>query len=140
MNIIVSSKLVIPANEIKFRFSRSSGPGGQNVNKTDSRVEIVFDVLKSRVLSSDQKLRINDRFKRKLVNGCICIAVQEKRTQLQNRNLAAYKLASSLRNLLKQPTAKRKKTKPSRSSQNKRLESKKRRGELKKNRQSRIDS
>ncbi len=139
MDLIVSTKLVIPANEIRWRFSRSSGAGGQNVNKTDSRVEIIFDVKKSKVLSASEKFRINAQCKTKLVNGCICIAVQEKRTQLKNRQLALSRLASLLRELLKSPPKERKITIPTRSSQRKRVESKKKRGDVKKNRQSRID-
>ena len=139
MNLTINSKLEIPANEIHWRFSRSSGAGGQNVNKTDSRVEIVFNVSESKTLTSYQKYRISIQNKIKLINGCICIAVQDKRTQYQNRQFALSRLASTLRELLKPPPKKRKRTIPTRSSQRKRLESKKKRGELKRNRQSKID-
>jgi len=139
MNLTINSKLEIPANEIHWRFSRSSGAGGQNVNKTDSRVEIVFNVSESKTLTSYQKYRISIQNKIKLINGCICIAVQDKRTQYQNRQFALSRLASTLRELLKPPPKKRRKTIPTRSSQRKRLESKKKRGELKRNRQSKID-
>ena len=139
MNLMVNSKLEIPANEIEWRFSRSSGAGGQNVNKTDSRVEIVFNVSESQTLTPFQKHRILIQDEIKLINGCICIAVQDKRTQYQNRQLALSRLASILRELLKPPLKKRRKTMPTRSSQRKRVESKKKRGELKRNRQSKID-
>ena len=139
MNLKINSKLEIPANEIHWRFSRSSGAGGQNVNKTDSRVEIVFNVSESKTLTSYQKYRISIQNKIKLINGCICIAVQDKRTQYQNRQFALSRLASTLRELLKPPPKKRRRTIPTRSSQRKRLESKKKRGELKRNRQSKID-
>jgi len=139
MNLTINSKLEIPANEIHWRFSRSSGAGGQNVNKTDSRVEIVFNVSESKTLTSYQKYRISIQNKIKLINGCICIAVQDKRTQYQNRQFALSRLASTLRELLKPPPKKRRRTIPTRSSQRKRLESKKKRGELKRNRQSKID-
>ena len=139
MNLTINSKLEIPANEIHWRFSRSSGAGGQNVNKTDSRVEIVFNVSESKTLTSYQKYRISIQNKIKLINGCICIAVQDKRTQYQNRQFALSRLASILRELLKPPPKKRRRTIPTRSSQRKRLESKKKRGELKRNRQSKID-
>ena len=131
--------LEILASEIEWRFSRSSGAGGQNVNKTDSRVEIVFNVSESKILTPYQKHRISIQDEIKLINGCICIAVQKKRTQYQNRQLASSKLASTLRGLLKPPPKKRKETIPTRSSQRKRVESKKKRGELKRNRQSKID-
>ena len=139
MNLTINSKLEIPANEIHWRFSRSSGAGGQNVNKTDSRVEIVFNVSESKTLTSYQKYRISIQNKIKLINGCICIAVQDKRTQYQNRQFALSRLASTLRELLKPPPKKRRRTIPTCSSQRNRLESKKKRGELKRNRQSKID-
>ena len=139
MNLTINTKLEIPVNEIQWRFSRSSGAGGQNVNKIDSRVEIVFNVFKSKTLTSYQKHRILIQNKIKLTNGCICIAVQDKRTQYQNRQLALSRLASILEELLKPPPKKRRETKPTRSSQRKRVESKKKRGELKKSRQSKID-
>ena len=139
MNLIIISKIEIPAHEIQWRFSRSSGSGGQNVNKTDSRVEIIFNVSKSKTLTRFQKQRIFFQYKKKLINGCICISVQEKRTQYQNRQLALNKLASILQDLLKSPPVKRRKTLPTRSSQRKRVELKKKRGELKRSRQSKID-
>ena len=139
MIIPINSKLEIPANEIQWRFSKSSGAGGQNVNKTDSRVEIVFNVYQSKTLTSYQKHRISSQDEVKLTNGCICIAVQDKRTQYQNRKLALSRLASTLRELLKPPPKKRRETIPTRSSQGKRVELKKKRGELKKLRQLKID-
>ena len=139
MNLTVNSKLEIPVNEIQWRFSRSSGAGGQNVNKTDSRAEIVFNVSESKTLTPYQKYRISIQDEVKLSNGCICIAVQDKRTQYQNRQLALTRLTSTLRDLLKPPPKTRRETIPTRSSQRRRIESKKKRGELKRNRQSNID-
>jgi len=139
MNLIINAQLEIPASDIQWRFSRSSGSGGQNVNKIDSRVEIIFDVRKSKVLTPYQKHRIINQDATKLVNGCICIAVQDKRTQYQNRQLALNRLATTLRDLLKPPPKKRRETIPTRSSQIKRIELKKQRGELKRNRRSTID-
>ena len=139
MNLIINSKLEIPTKEVQWRFSRSSGAGGQNVNKTDSRVEIVFNVSESKTLTPFQKHRISIQGEVKLTNGSICICVQDKRSQYQNRQLALTRLASTLRELLKPPPKKRRETIPTRSSQRKRIESKKKRGELKRNRQSKID-
>ena len=102
MDFFISSKFVIPENELRWRFSRSSGPGGQKVNKTNSRVELIFDLEKSKSLSEYQKLRIKDQLKSKLINGCICIAVENRRTQLENRKLALTRLSSTLGDLLKQ--------------------------------------
>ena len=139
MNLTVNSKVEIPVNEIQWRFSRSSGAGGQNINKINSRVEIVFNVYESKTLTPYQKHRISIQDEIKLSNGCICIAVQDKRTQYQNRQLALSRLASVLRELLKPPPKKRRETKPTRSSQRKRVDLKKKRGKLKKSRQSKID-
>ena len=139
MNLRINTKLEIPVHEIHWRFSRSSGAGGQNVNKTDSRVEIIFNVSESKTLTSYNKHKILIQNDVKLTNGCICIVVQDKRTQYQNRQLALIRLAATLRELLKPPRKKRRETIPTRSSQRRRVESKKRRGELKKNRQSKID-
>ena len=139
MNLRINTKLEIPGNEIKWRFSRASGAGGQNVNKTDSRAEIVFNVSESKTLTPYQKYRISIQAEVKLSNGCICIAVQDKRTQYQNRQLALSRLTLTLRELLKPPQKERRETIPTRSSQRRRVESKKKRGELKRNRQSKID-
>ncbi len=139
MNLKIKSKLEIPVKELQWRFSRSSGSGGQNVNKTDSRVEIIFDVRESKALTPYQKHRIISQDKTKLINGCICIAVQEKRTQYQNRQLALQRLISTLQDLLKQLPKKRRETIPTLSSQRKRVEAKKKRGQLKRNRQTKID-
>ena len=139
MNLRINTKLEIPGNEIKWRFSRASGAGGQNVNKTDSRAEIVFNVSESKTLTPYQKYRISIQDEVTLSNGCICIAVQDKRTQYQNRQLALSRLTLTLRELLKPPRKERRETIPTRSSQRRRVESKKKRGELKKNRQSKID-
>ena len=140
MNLKINTKLEIPANEIQWRFSRSSGAGGQNVNKTNSRAEVVFNVSESKTLTQYQKHRISIQDEVKLINGSICITVQEHRTQFQNRQLALIKLASTLRKLLQTPPKKRKETSPTNSSQRKRVEAKKKRGEIKKKRQSKIDS
>ena len=136
MNLIITTRLVIPSRELKWRFSRSSGPGGQKVNKTNTRVEIIFNIEESKVLNDYQKKVIMKKLKTKLVNNCICIAVQEERNQLLNRQIAIARISSLIRNSLKNFTKVRKATKPSKASQNRRLDSKKKRGELKKNRQS----
>jgi len=136
MDLIISTRLVIPSRELKWRFSRSSGPGGQKVNKTNTRVEIIFNIEESKVLNDYQKKVITKKLKTKLVNNCICIAVQEERNQLLNRQIAIARISSLIRNSLKNFTKVRKATKPSKASQNRRLDSKKKRGELKKNRQS----
>ena len=135
MDLIITSRLVIPSRELKWRFSRSSGPGGQKVNKTNTRVEIIFNIKESKVLNDYQKKVLTKKLKTKLVNNCICLAVQEERNQLLNRQIAIIRISSVIRNSLKNSSKVRKATKPSKASQNRRLDSKKKRGELKKNRQ-----
>ena len=135
MDLIITSRLVIPSRELKWRFSRSSGPGGQKVNKTNTRVEIIFNIDESKVLNDYQKKVLTKKLKTKLVNDCICLAVQEERNQLLNRQIAIKRISSEIRNSLKNSSKIRKATKPSKASQNRRLDSKKKRGELKKNRQ-----
>ncbi|MDC3233988.1 alternative ribosome rescue aminoacyl-tRNA hydrolase ArfB [Prochlorococcus sp. AH-716-A06] len=135
MDLIITSRLIIPSRELKWRFSRSSGPGGQKVNKTNTRVEIIFNIEESKVLNDYQKKVLTKKLKTKLVNNCICLAVQEERNQLLNRQIAIKRISSVIRNSLKNSSKIRKATKPSKASQNRRLDSKKKRGELKKNRQ-----
>ena len=135
MDSKITKKLVIPSNEIKWRFSRSSGPGGQNVNKIESRVEIIFNLEDSKVLNNDQKAILRINLKNKLVKNILCLAVQEHRNQLLNRQLALMKLSSIIKDGLNKPFKFRKSTKPTKASQNKRVEFKKKRGELKKIRQ-----
>ena len=134
MDLIITPRLVIPSKELKWRFSRSSGPGGQKVNKTNTRVEIIFNIEESKVLNDYQKKVIMQKLKNKLVNKSICIAVQDQRYQSLNRQLAMVRISSLIRDSLKSPPKVRKATKPSKASQNKRIDSKKKRGQLKKNR------
>ena len=135
MDLKITKTLVIPSNEIKWRFSRSSGPGGQNVNKIESRVEIIFNLEDSKVLNDYQKAILKINLKNKLVNNSLRLAVQEHRNQLLNRQLALMKFSSIIKNALNKPFKLRKSTQPTKASQKKRVEFKKKRGELKKSRQ-----
>ena len=135
MDLKITKTIVIPSNEIKWRFSRSSGPGGQNVNKIESRVEIIFNLEDSKVLDDYQKAILKINLKNKLVKNSLCLAVQEHRNQLLNRQLALMKLSAIIKNGLNKPFKFRKSTKPTKASQKKRLDFKKKRGELKKSRQ-----
>jgi len=135
MDLKITKTLVIPSNEIKWRFSRSSGPGGQNLNKIESRVEIIFDLEDSKVLNENQKEILKRNLKNKLVNNSLRLAVQEHRNQLLNRKLALMKFSSIIKNALNKPFKLRKSTQPTKASQKKRVEVKKKRGELKKRRQ-----
>ena len=135
MDLKITKTLVIPSNEIKWRFSRSSGPGGQNVNKIESRVEIIFNLEDSKVLNDYQKAILKINLKKKLVKNILCFSVQEHRNQLQNRQLALLKLSSIIKDGLNKQFKFRKSTKPTKASQKKRVEFKKKRGKLKKSRQ-----
>jgi len=135
MDLKITKTLLIPSKEIKWRFSRSSGPGGQNVNKIESRVEIIFNLEDSKVLNHYQKEILKIKLKKKLVNNSLCLVVQEHRNQLLNRQLALMKFILIIRDALNKPSKLRKSTKPTKVSQNKRIEVKKKRGELKKSRQ-----
>jgi len=135
MDLKITKTLVIPSNEIKWRFSRSSGPGGQNVNKIESRVEIIFNLEDSKVLNDHQKAILKINLKNKLVKNSLFLAVQEHRNQLLNRQLALMKLSSIIKDGLNKPFKLRKSTQPTKASKKKRVEVKKKRGALKKSRQ-----
>ena len=135
MDLKITKTLEIPSKEIKWRFSRSSGPGGQNVNKIESRVEIIFNLKDSKVLNDYQKEILKVNLENKLVNNSLRLAVQEHRNQLLNRQLALMKFSSIIKNALNKPFKLRKSTQPTKASQKKRVEVKKKRGELKKSRQ-----
>ena len=135
MDLKITKRLVIPSNEIKWRFSRSSGPGGQSVNKIESRLEMIFNLDDSKVFDDYQKEILKRNLKKKLVNNILRLAVEENRNQYLNRQLALKKLSEMIKNALKKPFKLRKSTQPTKSSKKKRVEGKKKRGELKKSRQ-----
>ena len=130
--------LRIPAAELRWRFSRSSGPGGQNVNTTDSRVELVFDLAASEALPPPLKARALRRLEAKLLDGAIVIAASEHRSQWQNRVAAQRRLVALLQEALKPPPPPRRPTKPTRGSQERRLAAKQRRSAIKGRRQGRV--
>ena len=134
MNLTIHPRLVIPLSELQWRFSKASGPGGQNVNKTDSRVELIFDIKGSSVLIAFQKQRLMERYKNRLISGCLKVVAAEERSQYQNRKLASTRMAELLREGLKPPPKSRRPTKPSLASQQRRITSKKKRGALKRQR------
>ncbi|WP_326838109.1 alternative ribosome rescue aminoacyl-tRNA hydrolase ArfB [Amycolatopsis rhabdoformis] len=138
-DVVVGSRFVIPAAELSERFSRSSGPGGQGVNTTDSRVELSFDVARSAVIPESLRERIVARLAGRLVDGVITIAASEQRSQLQNRDAARLRLVDVLLKASAPPPAKRRPTKPSRGSKERRLAAKKRRSDVKRGRGGRFD-
>ncbi len=130
----VTSRLVIPEAELSWRFSRSSGPGGQSVNTSDSRAELSFDVARSPTLPEHLRTRVLERLAGRLVDGVLTIASSEQRSQLQNREAAERRLAQVLREATAAPPAKRRPTKPTRGSQERRLQGKRERSETKRRR------
>ncbi|MFC0115430.1 alternative ribosome rescue aminoacyl-tRNA hydrolase ArfB [Kibdelosporangium aridum] len=135
-DLFVTGALVIPAAELRERFSRSSGPGGQGVNTTDSRVELSFDVAGSPSIPDTLRPRILDRLSTRLVDGVVTVAASEFRAQLANRQAARDRLAALLRSASEPPPPKRRPTRPSRAAKERRLTEKRRRGETKRSRRS----
>ena len=123
--------LVIPAGELVERFSRSSGPGGQGVNTTDSRVELVYEPGSSTALTETQRERAVAGLGPRLVGGRVTVVASEYRSQLRNRAAARERLADLLREALAPPPAPRRATKPTRGSKERRIEGKKRRAQVK---------
>jgi ribosome-associated protein len=127
-SIRVTKSVVVPRAEIELRTSRSSGPGGHHAQKSESRVEAVFDVETSSALSDAQKRRVVAKA------GPVLRAVaQDERSQLRNRELATERLVAALRDALRVPR-RRVPTAPTTASRERRLEDKRRRGELKRQR------
>jgi len=123
--------LVIPDAELVERFSRSSGPGGQSVNTTDSRVELRWDVAVSAALGEEQRARLLDRLATRLVDDVVSIVASEHRSQWQNRTAARARLRMMLSDALAPPPPTRRPTRPSRAAKQRRLDAKRQRGEIK---------
>ena len=129
----------IPGRDLSWRFSRSSGPGGQGVNTTDSRIELSLDLRTCEGLTSQQRARVLDRLAPRLVDGVLTVAASEFRSQLRNRRAARDRLAALLSEALAPPPPKRRPTKPSKGAVARRLDDKARRSKVKKLRGSRDD-
>jgi ribosome-associated protein len=127
--------LSIPVAELGWRFSRSSGPGGQNVNSTDTRVELIFNLATSAALPALLKARALNRLAPRLVDGAVVIVASEHRSQWQNRVAAQRRLVNLLQDAIAPPAAPRRRTKPTRGSVERRLAAKKQRSAIKGKRQ-----
>jgi len=133
-DLVIDDSLSIPSTELAFEASRSSGPGGQHVNKASTKVTVVFEIDSSSVLDEEQKSRLRLRLASKLSGDSILrVSSQRTRSQLTNRDDALEKLAGLIRGALAEEKP-RKKTKPTRAARQKRLEEKKRKSEIKQSR------
>lgn len=135
MDLVVSPALTIPAAELTWRFSRSSGPGGQQVNTSDSRVELSWKPAASAALSEQQRLVLLRRLDRRLIAGVLTVAASERRSQLRNREAALERLAALVAGALAPEAPARRRTKPTRGSNYRRLDAKKQRSATKRQRQ-----
>jgi ribosome-associated protein len=127
----VRGPLVLPERELHWRFSRSSGPGGQGVNTTDSRVELSFDLARSPSVPEALRERALTRLAGRLVDGVLTIAASEHRSQLRNRDAARERLAAALQEATAADPPQRRPTRPSKGAKRRRLDAKTRRGAIK---------
>jgi ribosome-associated protein len=131
-DITVTRSVTIPESELSLKFSRSGGPGGQNVNTRDTKVEVIFDVAGSPSLGPRQRERAIRNLEGKLDGeGKLHVVASEERSQAQNRERAITRLQAILAEALRPDPAPRRPTMPSRAAQERRLEAKKARGRLK---------
>lgn len=136
----VRGSVVVPDAELQWRFSRSSGPGGQHVNTTDTQVELRFDIAASTVLPQVWKERALERLAGRLVDeGVLVVRASEHRSQWRNREAAAVRLGALLSEAVAPPPRARRATRPSRGVVERRLTDKKRRADVKRGRSGRFD-
>ncbi len=132
--LVVDAGLAIPRSELVYRASRSGGPGGQHVNTSSTRIELLWDFARSRVLDEASRARIAEKLATRLdADGNVRVVASDRRSQLQNREAAEERLAALIRRALIVQKA-RKKTKPSRAAKEKRLAEKRHRAERKERR------
>jgi ribosome-associated protein len=127
----VNRSVLVPERELRWRFSRSSGPGGQSVNTADSRVELSLDIANTTALGPVQRARALERLAGRLVDGVLTVTASEHRSQLRNREAAQERLADLVAKAIAPPAPRRRPTRASRGSVERRLADKKRRAETK---------
>lgn len=130
-DLLVTTSVTIPARELGWRFSRSSGPGGQGVNTADSRAELSWDLLASEALTDALRERAARRLGSRLVDGVLTIAASEHRAQLRNREAARERLAQTVREAIAPPPPPRRASKPSQRQRQRRLDDKRHRSQTK---------
>jgi len=127
----VTRSIVVPEKELRWRFSRSSGPGGQSVNTADSRVQLSLDLMSTTALGPVQRARALERLAGRLVDGVLTITAKEERSQLRNREIALGRLGEILAAAVAPPPRRRRPTRPSAKAVERRIAAKKRRGRTK---------
>ncbi|MBO0773844.1 MAG: aminoacyl-tRNA hydrolase [Actinobacteria bacterium] len=130
---------VVPPEELSWRFSRSSGPGGQSVNTTDSRAEVSIDLARSRALGPVLRDRALRALAGRLTDGVLTVSASEHRSQLRNREAALSRLTALLTAATAPPPRARRPTRPSRAARERRLAAKHRRSEVKRMRRGRYE-
>jgi ribosome-associated protein len=130
--LTINEQLAIPLSELGYRFSRSSGPGGQHVQKTATRVELLFDVANSPSLTDVQRAKILERLQRYIdTSGLLHLVAQSERSQLRNREEVTARFQSLMQQALK-TRRRRKATRPSAASRERRIRKKRHRSQIKK--------
>jgi ribosome-associated protein len=132
-DLTISTRVTIPGDELTERFSRSSGPGGQGVNTTDSRVELVWD-LGASALPVEVLDKLRRRLGSRLTGDTVVVVASERRSQLRNREAARERLAGLVARALEPPPPPRRATRPSRGATERRISAKKRRSATKRTR------
>jgi ribosome-associated protein len=127
----ITRSVTIPEHGLRWRFSRSSGPGGQSVNTADSRVQLSVDLTTTTALGPVQRARVLGRLANRLVDGVLTITAQEERSQLRNREAAEDRLRAMLADALAPPPRHRRPTRPTKGSVDRRIAAKKRRAKIK---------
>ena len=128
--LVVTSRVRIPASELRERFSHASGPGGQGVNTADSRVQLSLDLATTTALTDTQRERALQRLASRIAGTTLVVTAEEHRSQRRNRTAARERLALLLREAIA-PPIQRRATRPTRASRRRRLDAKRRRGEIK---------
>ena len=127
----VNASVLIPEQELQWRFSRSSGPGGQGVNTTDSRAQLRWNITESTALTSEQRDRVIGRLGARLIDGVLQFSASEQRSQLQNRDAAEQRLVAIVAAALAPPPRSRRATRPTKGSVERRIAGKRRRSDVK---------
>lgn len=139
MALVINDKVQVPLSELVYTASRSSGPGGQHVNTTDSRIQVRWNVLETAALTETERTRVRKKLASRLTeSGDLILASDTHRSQRRNREEVTERLAAMLREALIPPKP-RKKTKPTRASREKRLDEKRKKSRTKKDRGKKYD-